>query len=517
MNILIVAFFNKWVTHLGTELELAEKHLQAGDAVTFLVCDGSVGGCMNNPEGNTTLCNICRIKRIDGLSQLSGNVAVHSLKVPHSYHEPATGLPDSPTIEDYKALRYRGHDLGWAGLSTAISIHRDPLCDSEEAMQQAKKSLEGACRSYEGTRAFLERHTDFDRAYLFNGRFAVTRGAYRALEDADIPVHIHERGSSINHYQLWPNKFPHDQDFFQERLMQAWGDTDDLEKRDEMANLFYTEKRAGVAVKEKSYTKNQKSAGLPEGWDKTKRNIAIFSTSEDEMASIGDKFTDPVYASQAEGIRRIVEDTLADGAEIHYYLRMHPHLKGVENTSLCNILAIRSPNLTIIKSDDNISSYSLLDSCDCVFSFGSTVGIEATYWGKPSILAGKSFYDGLNVAHRARSHEEVMSLLLDANLETKNRLGALKYGYYVRTYGIRFEYWKPNDLNSGVFGDLEISDYSLVTGDRKPFHITAFFWLMNFCKSSRSLQTADRVAGYISVVHRVLRNMSMWTRLRKSN
>ena len=92
MNILIVAFFNKWVTHLGTELELAEKHLQAGDAVTFLVCDGSVGGCMNNPEGNTTLCNICRIKRIDGLSQLSGNVAVHSLKVPHSYHEPATGL-----------------------------------------------------------------------------------------------------------------------------------------------------------------------------------------------------------------------------------------------------------------------------------------------------------------------------------------------------------------------------------------------------------------------------------------
>ena len=106
MNILIVSFFNRWVTHLGVELELAEKHLQQGDSVTFLACDGSVGACLNNPKGDANICSECRLRRFDGIAELSGNVAVHSLHSPLSKQEAlaAANLPESPTIQDYKDL-----------------------------------------------------------------------------------------------------------------------------------------------------------------------------------------------------------------------------------------------------------------------------------------------------------------------------------------------------------------------------------------------------------------------------
>ena len=117
MNVIIVSY-NNGVTHLAAELELAETHSQQGDAVTFLACDGSVGACVVNPHGSADLCRECRLRRADGISQLSGDVSVYSLKahlIPRKLID-RVRLPPSPTVADYKSLRYRGQDLGWGAL-----------------------------------------------------------------------------------------------------------------------------------------------------------------------------------------------------------------------------------------------------------------------------------------------------------------------------------------------------------------------------------------------------------------
>jgi hypothetical protein len=516
MNVIIVSFFNHWVTHLGTELELAEIHLQQGDSVTFLACDGSVGACMTNPDGSADVCSQCRLKRLDGIDQLSGEVAVYSLNSPLSQNEAldAACLPDSPSIDDYKALKYKGHDLGWAALSSTNMLYRDPLCDSKKAMQAAEVFLGAAILSYEGTRRFLGKHEKFDRGYVFNGRFAVTRGAFRAMQEAKIPVFTHERGSSINHYQLFPNTFPHDQKLFQERVIASWAKAADLAQRDKTANLFFQAQKTGKPLYWKSFIENQNFGGLPKKWDAKALNIVIFNSSEDELAAVSDIFTDPVYPSQAIAVERIVADTLASRKPIHYYLRIHPNLAGVENSSLASLLAVSSPNLTIIDADDSISTYCLLDACDRVMTFGSTVGVEATYWGKPSILTGKSRYDDLDVAYRPHSHEEVMDLLLKDQLAPKKRLGALMYGYYARTRGTLFEHWKPQDLESGSFKDMFIGNGVLHTKNRPPKHIEIFLALTRFCKSQPSIRVADRVAGCLSTLHRRVKKLAMLTLVR---
>ena len=40
-----------WTTHLGTGLEIIQKHLDAGDEVVSFVCNSFLGNCDQNLEG----------------------------------------------------------------------------------------------------------------------------------------------------------------------------------------------------------------------------------------------------------------------------------------------------------------------------------------------------------------------------------------------------------------------------------------------------------------------------------
>jgi hypothetical protein len=97
-----------------------------------------------------------------------------------------------------------------------------------------------------------------------------------------------------------------------------------------------------------------------------------------------------------------------------------------------------------------------LDACEKVVVFGSTVGIEATYSRKPSILCGAAYYASLDAAYRPASHDEVITLI-DACLPPKPIIGALQYGFYLKTFGMDFRYFEPSGLFSGKFKGVEIA------------------------------------------------------------
>ena len=60
---------------------------------------------------------------------------------------------------------------------------------------------------------------------------------------------------------------------------------------------------------------------------------------------------------------------------------------------------------------DKINSYNLLDISDIVISFGSTVGIEATYYDKPSILWGSAYYEDTGGVYEVDSIEVLENML----------------------------------------------------------------------------------------------------------
>src|SRR5690606_20179770 len=135
------------------------------------------------------------------------------------------------------------------------------------------------------------------------------------------------------------------------------------------------------------FTDTQTQNKLPDNFDPSKTNIAIFNSSEDELKVIEDWKND-IYSSQNDAITSIVKNYLKN-PDFHFYLRVHPNLGKLDNAQSKEIEKMDFKNLTVIPAFSKIDSYALMDACDKTITFGSSIGLEATYWRKPSILFGK--------------------------------------------------------------------------------------------------------------------------------
>ncbi|MEM4235387.1 MAG: hypothetical protein QXU75_09635, partial [Candidatus Methanomethylicaceae archaeon] len=137
---------------------------------------------------------------------------------------------------------------------------------------------------------------------------------------------------------------------------------------------------------------------------------------------------------------------------IHFYVRCHPNML---DSQASIFQSLENDFVTVIKPKDKVSTYTLLQNCAAVLTFGSTVGIEAVYYGVPSILiAGKAMYEKLGGTYQPKSHEELVSMLM-SDLLPMDKTPAYKYGYYMKTYGILYKHYIPKDAGNGyLYGRL---------------------------------------------------------------
>ena len=119
-------------------------------------------------------------------------------------------------------------------------------------------------------------------------------------------------------------------------------------------------------------------------------------------------------------------------------MRIHPNLAQVEfayHTALYDLPKLYK-NLTVIAATAPCSTYDLLDAAEKVIVFGSTMGVEAAYWGKPTILLAGAFYHELDVCYAPKTPEEIYPLIECKDLPPKARDGAIKYGYYILNHSL---------------------------------------------------------------------------------
>ena len=135
---------------------------------------------------------------------------------------------------------------------------------------------------------------------------------------------------------------------------------------------------------------------------------------------------------------------------------IHPNLGDLDNTQTRALARLQSPYLTVIPAESPISTYALLGACDKVLTFGSSVGIEAVYWGKPSVLAGLSFYRDLGGVYRPGTHGELMELLR-ADLEPAGVESALMFGHFFATFGTPHKHYRPDGIFEGTFKGMRVA------------------------------------------------------------
>jgi len=455
MKIAIVAPYGANKYHFETDLELAQKHLSNGDDVTLLTCAADLLSCYVNIDHHVDQCLNCILRRRRSVRTLSGPIkCIPLVSLNAGDHRALGAIPSSfSDLDDLRAFRFGSFDLGIAVVSSIVSFLRDPEPSVVDESVRIHRLNMSAAAIYLSMTHHLTTG-GYDRVYAFNGRFATLRAVLRASQEAGVDCYLHDRGSSIDRYALFANDLPHSIQVMEERIRSAWEQAGATIDRIDVASQFFEDRRRGEIRNWYSFTDAQEKDLLPQNWASDRYNIVVFPSSDDEFVAIGDEWRNPLYSSQEEGLLRVAEDLRGvDGADLH--IRMHPNLRGLSFGSIDRLKSLEGENIHIIAPESPVGSYSMLLAADAVLTFGSTMGIEATYWGKPSLLAGKCFYRGLGATTNPEDHSTLVDLLLHPP-RPLDKTGALMYGYFQSTFGEPFRYFQPESLTDGLFRDLRV-------------------------------------------------------------
>jgi hypothetical protein len=439
-KILFVPFYYHIQSAVQNELELMQRHLDAGDRCSVLLYRHRIATMTSSyRHWGQHADAVDRLRR--GMRLLEPALVPREVPL-----WPRCLLPDAFTqalaagdLAGVQACRWQNFEYGYAALASLITTLVEPRPDV--ALHASFLALRAgvAIALYEDLRERLRRERP-DRVYTFNGRHPLPRAVLRACEAEGVDYAIHERGCDLDHYALFENALPHDFEFARRWIEATWTAADPA-ARVERARRFFADHRAPTPSTPYSYTLAQQRGRLPAGWDATRRNVVFYVSSDDEYEAIGPEWSSALYASQGDALREIAQSLAAAGPEHVLWVRTHPHLKGVVNSQVRAMRELHQAGLIRhLEADDPVDSYALIDAAAKVVAFRSTVGVEASYWKRPALRLAPALYQGLDATYEPASHAEVMALLLDPDLPPKPELGALRYGYFRAVFGERYRY-----------------------------------------------------------------------------
>ncbi|MDC0230649.1 hypothetical protein OAK19_01665, partial [Aureispira] len=295
--------------HFERCLEIIENHLKKGDDVVFIGCQKEFKTCDVNVFNKKSICTKCTQRCNKGLNLLSKKVKTCKISsiTPQTQKKIDDFINNIPitTIEDLKKIKYKNFDIGYAVASSLISVFRNNKPNPKKLKKLLLKFFEDALTIYFSVADHIV-NEKIEKLYLFNGRYAHQRAALRAAEYNNINYCVHEVSFSLDKYTLHHNALPHDLENRIRLINEQWSSAD-KDSRNNIGASFYEDMEKGnLSTKKYYYAKNQKQGLLPSNWNKSKENIVIFNSSDDEFAAIGDTWKQPIYNSQHDGIKQII-------------------------------------------------------------------------------------------------------------------------------------------------------------------------------------------------------------------
>lgn len=425
--------------HVGIILDDIISSKKSGDTVYLAYCHCGLSSCFMNLSGHESICKFCHYmyrqyqkKYCEGVNMLP----IRPSDLNHVNH-----YIDFKNAAELKLLKYRHVQVGSSILSMYYDITRDLDMQNWVGFKTwAFPLLENLCDLVDYVYSLLEKIKP-DQVLIYNGRLFENRLFYDIAKSLKIGfVSLEGVGGHVEPYRKihFNGELPLSIELYGSMVEELWKTSPlSLDEKIRQATVFYEKRRNGILVGDtKVYTSMQQDGLLPENFDATKQNIAIFNSSQDEIAALGDEWQDDnLFASQYEAIDFMARNAVPG---IHFYLRIHPNLKGITHKEHLELYDLKKyQNVTVIPPESEVSTYTLMDACEKVVTFGSTTGVEACFWGKPSILLGRSYYEMTDACYHIKDRETLVSAI-NGELPAKDKVGALKYAYFLvdRTYAV---------------------------------------------------------------------------------
>ena len=449
----VLIFSTTPLSHFEIELDLFRFHKERGDAVRVAACGGFLVTCWANPNGETDICVTCRSRSRDGLSLIGATKRERGWMD----HAPSNvpQIPQFATLAELRAFTYQDAPLGRGAVSTLVSLNKDSAPNMALHSGLVQSLVASAIRAFEAASLEIDEFRP-DLAYIFNGRLATQVPLVSACITKNVRYLTHDRGGELGWYRLVDAPSVHSIEHAKRAIDHAWESSADTPvDRASRGEQFFTSRRHGIGrdiPARLDFTKGQIKGLLPIGLD-IADCVVIFNSSEDEFVAL-DEYQNPIYLDQMMALDEILSDQRL--LDIQFVLRVHPNLAERDNTQTKHIESLaKYSNLTIIDSDDPVDTYALMESCRMVLTFGSTTGIEAVYWGTPSVLVGRAPYEDLGCIVPA-FHEDLVEVLLGPTPPRPDRQSALKYGLYAGGGNARLRFVEQLEWGRALVGHREL-------------------------------------------------------------
>jgi hypothetical protein len=154
---------------------------------------------------------------------------------------------------------------------------------------------------------------------------------------------------------------------------------------DESVEEWWRSRLDGVDwISDRNWGETRKEGSLPA--QLPDQFVAFFSTSEFELPAFS--FLDPNFGdfkSQMSAVKTLL--SVCEEKNIPLVIRRHPNslgAKGIDKEMTQWLEVSTHPLVTYVSPEDNVDSISLLRRAKFVFTYRSSIGIEAMYVGRPS-------------------------------------------------------------------------------------------------------------------------------------
>lgn len=289
-----------------------------------------------------------------------------------------------------------------------------------------------------------------DEVWLCNGRQLHERSVVEFCKSTNIPFKFFEIGGDGNSLERWilHEHSPHDRVEFQREIEALWN----ANYKTDMGSLetWFENK---LDPKSNPFTSKQVK-NLDSGI--VDKFVVFYTSSDDEVAAISEDWDSP-WGSQIDAARMLI-DAFQDIEEIKLIIRVHPNILNKNQTDQMLWRNLNSnKNVLIIAPESRVDSYSLMNSSQGVLTYGSTMGVEAAYWGKPLGLLSRARYDELVENSYLDSIEKVRTWVDSASnqiLPKPKKLGALKWANYFLYAGEPWQETRVEDRGRRKIGYL---------------------------------------------------------------
>ena len=448
MDLLAIETFSV-TPHLETTAEICVTEAQAGHSVGFAYIH------TDNPDYERKFSWQHRmlgagprkkVARLMPLLQSHGVVAINPPKLPAAARRATHGFATQHvrTIDDLKKLVYKGAPLGIGVASSLITKTRDPAPDVTKFRTLITRYLRASAIVFESASALIHEHRP-KAVLVFNGRFACSKPIVEAARQMKVECFFQERGSTLERYIVHPGCI-HSFAYHRRCIGEMWAQAGP--ERAEIGRSFFAGSRQGDGICWPSCIGHQIRDVMPPR--RHGRRIVYFSSSDEEYAAVEDACPHTCFDSQRHAIEFLVEWTRHQ-PDVEFVIRMHPNQEGKPEADPRYWDSLEGHNIVVERPESATDSYALAESADLVITYGSTMGVEAAFLGKPVLLLCDSNYSGLDSVYEPQTPEEVVALMSQSVLPPKPKENCLPYGYYALTFGTPYRFYQPKSLFEGSF------------------------------------------------------------------